>query len=57
MFEDLRHKRSIMLLLSLTDPVLQSKITDHEIDIIKNLTLEKVHRQRILKDYVVMCFL
>ena len=53
MFEDIRHERSLILLLSLTDPDIlkQSKFTDDEINIIKNLALEKLHRQRILKEY------
>ena len=53
MFEDVRHERTLILLLSLTDPDIlkQSKFTDHEINIIKNLALEKLHRQRILKEY------
>ena len=53
-FEDVRHERSLILLLSLTDPDLlrQRKFTDHEIDIIKNLALEKLHRQRILKEHL-----
>ena len=52
-FEDVRHERSLILLLSLTDPDIlkQSKFTDNEINIIKNLALEKLHRQRILKEY------
>ena len=39
MFEDVRYERSLILLLSLTDSNImrQSKFTDHEIDIIKNL--------------------
>ena len=43
MFEDVRHERSLLLLLSLTDPDImkQSKYTDHEIEIIRNLALEK----------------
>ena len=47
MFEDVRHERSLILLLSLTDPNIlkQSKFTDYEIEIIKNLALEKSHRQ------------
>ena len=51
MFEDVRHERSLILLLSLTDPdvLRQSKFTDDEIEIIRNLALEKLHRQRILK--------
>ena len=52
-FEDLRHERSLILILSLTDPNIlrQSKFTDDEIEIIKNLAVEKLHRQRILKEY------
>ena len=52
-FEDVRHERSLILLLSLTDPDIlkQSKFTDDEINIIKSLALEKLHRQRILKEY------
>ena len=54
MFEDVRHERSLILLFSLTDPdtLKQSKFTDHKIEIIKNLPLEKLHRQRILKEDV-----
>ena len=56
MFEDVRHARSLILLLSLTDSDIlkQSKFTDDEINIIKNLALEKLHRQRILKEHVAM---
>ena len=56
MSEDVRHERSLKLLLSLTNPDIlgQSKITDDEIEIIKNLALEKLHRQRILKEHVAM---
>ena len=52
-FEDVRHERSLILLLSLVEPSIlkQSKFTDHEIEIIKNLALEKIHRQRILKEH------
>ena len=55
-FEDIRHERSPILLLSLVDPDIlrQSKFTDHEIDIIKNIALEKLYRQRNLKEYVAM---
>ena len=54
MFEDVRHERSLILLLSLIDPdnLRQSKFTDVEIEIMKNLALEKIHRQRILKEHV-----
>ena len=53
LFDDISHERSLILLLSLTDPDIlrQSKFTDDEIEIIKNLALEKLHRQRILKEY------
>ena len=56
LFEDIRHERSLILLLSLVEPDIlkQSKFTDHEIGIIKNLALEKLHRQRILKEVVAM---
>ena len=56
LFEDVRHERSLILLLSLTDPDIlkQSKFTDDEINIIKNLALEKLHRERILKEHIAM---
>ena len=43
----------MILFLSLTNPdkLKQSKFTDDEINKIKNLALEKLHRQRILKEY------
>ena len=55
-FEDVRHKRWLILLLSLTDPDIlkQSKFTDDEVNIIKSLGLEKLHRQRILKEHIAM---
>ena len=53
LLEDIRYERSLFLLLSLVEPNIlkQSKLTDHEIEIIKNPTLEKLHRQRILKEH------
>ena len=53
LFEDIRHERSLILLLSLTDQDLlrQSNFTDDEINIIKNLALEKLHRQKSFKEY------
>ena len=53
LFDDIRHERFLILLLSLLEPDIlkQSKFTDDEIEIIKNLALEKLHRQRILKEY------
>ena len=45
LFEDVRHERSLILLVSLTDQDIlrPSKFTDDEINIIKNLALEKIH--------------
>ena len=59
MFEDIRHERSLLLLLSLTDPdkLKQTKLTDHEINTIKNLALEKLQRQQILKEEVAIALL
>ena len=59
MFEDVRHERSLNLPLSLRDPDIMrgSKFTDHEIDIMRKLALEKLHRHRILKEQVAMSFL
>ena len=58
-FEDIRHERSLILLLSLIEPGIlkQSKFLDHEIDIIKSIVLEKLHRQRNLKEYHAMSLL
>ena len=54
--EDVRHERSLILILSLTDPDIfrQSKFTDDETEIIKDLALEKLYRQRILKEHIAM---
>ena len=55
-FEDVRHERSLILLLSLVESSIlkQSKFTDYEIEIFKNLALGKLHRQRILKEHISM---
>ena len=55
-FEDVRLERSLIILLSLTDPDLlkQSKFTDDEVNIIRYLALEKLHRQRIIKEVAAM---
>ena len=47
-FEDVRHERSLVLLFK------QSKFNDHEINIIKNFALEKLHRQKNLKEIVAL---
>ena len=55
-FQDFRHERSLILLLSLVEPDIlkQSKFTDHEIDIIKNIALQKLYRQRTLKESIAL---
>ena len=55
-FEDVRHERSLILLLSPVEPDIlrQSKFVDHEIDILRNIALEKLHRQRILKETIAL---
>ena len=55
-FEDIRYERSLIILLSWVEPDIlkQSKFTDHEIDIIKNIALEKLHRQRNLREFIAM---
>ena len=55
-FEDVRHERSLVLLLSLVEPDIfkQSKFTDNEIDIIKNIALKKLHRKPNLKEIIAL---
>ena len=45
-FEDVRHERSLILLLSKVEPDIlrQSKFLDHKKENIKNIALEKLHR-------------
>ena len=54
MFEDVRHERSFILLLTLTDSDIlkQTRFTDDGIKILQNPAVEKLHRQRILKEFV-----
>ena len=49
-FEDIRDERSSILLLSLVEPDIlkQSKFADHELEIIKIIALENLHKQRNL---------
>ena len=56
LFEDVRHERSLILLLSLTDSNIlkQAGFTDIEIEIIKNIALKKIKRQVDLKQYIAM---
>ena len=53
LLEDVTRERSLITLLSLRDPDIskQSKFIDDELNILKNLALERLHRQRLLKDY------
>ena len=46
MFEVIRHERSLILILSLTDPDIlrQSNFTGYAIDNLKKIALEKLHR-------------
>ena len=47
-FEGIRHELPLISLLSTLEPDIlsQGKFFDHEIDILKNLALEKLRRQR-----------
>ena len=56
LFEDVRHERSPILLLSSVEPSIlkQSKFTDHGKEMNKNLALEKLHRQRTIKEHIAM---
>ena len=55
-FGDVRHERSLILSLSLVETSIlkKIKITDHEIDFIKDIALQKLHRQRNLKEIVAL---
>ena len=55
-FEDVRHDRSPILLLSLVEPSIlkQVKFTYHEIDNIKDVALQILHRQRNLKQIIAL---
>ena len=52
LFENIRYERALILLLSLVEPDIlkQSKFTDNEVSIIKDIALEKIFRQRNLKE-------
>ena len=57
-FEDIRHERSLLLLLSVAEPSIlrQSKFTVHEIDIIKNIALQELYRQCNLKELLLWLY-
>ena len=52
MCEAVIYERSLIIVLPLTDPdkIKLKKFTDHEIDLIKNLALQVLHRQTCLKE-------
>ena len=58
-FEDIRYERGLILLLSIVEPDIlkQSKFTDHEVGIIKDIALEKIFRQKNLKEIFALEFL
>ena len=55
-FEDIRHERSLNLLLSLVEPSIlkQVKITYHQSDNIKDTVLQNLHQQRNLKKIIAL---
>ena len=55
-FEDVRHERPLILLLSIVEPDIlrPSEFLHHEIEIIKNTAPEKLHRQRNLKEIIAL---
>ena len=56
LLEDVRYERALNMLLSLVEPDIlkQLKVTDHEINIIKDIALEEILRERNLKEDVAM---
>ena len=56
LFDNIHHERSLILLLSLTDEGIlkQAGFLDNEIQIIKNIALQKIKRQVDLKQYIAM---
>ena len=59
LFEDVRCERILILVLSLTDENIlkQSGFTEEDVKTIKNIALNKIHRQRTLKDYKAVEFM
>ena len=55
-FEDVRHGRSLILVISLTDPEIlkQVRCRGHEIKTRRNLALAKIHKHKSLKEYFAM---
>ena len=50
-FEDTRYERAVILIFSLVEPDIlkQSKFNDHEVEITRDIALQKLNRQRNLK--------
>ena len=48
LFDNIHHERSLILHLSLTDPNIlkQANFTDSEIEIIKNIALQKIKKTK-----------
>ena len=59
LFEVVRHERPLIFLLSIVeaDILRQSKFLDHEIEIIKNISPEKLHRQRNIEEIIALDFI
>ena len=55
-FEDVRHERSLILLLRLVEPsiIKQVNFTDHEIDFNNYIALQKLHQQRNLTETIAL---
>ena len=53
-FEDFRHERSLILLLSLIEPDIfkRSEFTEDEIDFFESIAPEKLNLQRNLKEII-----
>ena len=59
MLEGVKHEMSLIYLISLTNLGIlkQSDFTEDEINMVKSFALEKLFRQRILKEYVAVSFI
>ena len=55
-FQDVRHERSLILLLLIVEPDIlrQIKFLDHEMEIFKNIAPEYLHRKRNLKGIIAL---
>ena len=56
LFEYIRYERSLVLVLNRVEPDIskQTKFTDSQGSIMKDMALEKIFRQRNLKEYFAM---